>query len=147
VREQDARVPVEVEQYLIGLYARAGQVGGSLGGAGDGGARGGARGAARLRTVVEDRTVSTSTPGSGVPARVTEAFPQAERISARDDVLRLAIPLGRTGLQRIVVDVRLAGPTPEATQPVLVRAYGKEGLLSRKPTARIADQVAQLLAN
>ncbi len=68
----DSEVPREIEDYLIALSARAGQIGGSIGGAiaggaaGAAGARGGARGAARLKTKVERR-------GGTVPGTAEEA--------------------------------------------------------------------------
>lgn len=40
VREQESRVPADVEQFLIDLLASAGQIGGSLGGAIGGGPAG-----------------------------------------------------------------------------------------------------------
>lgn len=163
MREQDPRVPAEVESYLIGLYARAGQAGGGLGGAAGGGtagglggaaggARGGARGARRLKTVVEDRTGVASEQADGLIARVGQAFPRAEVLAADDHMIRFAIPVGRTGLQHVVADITLdyrRSPEQRTAPPggVLVRAYGKEGILNRKPTARTADAVLNLLAS
>jgi hypothetical protein len=140
VREQDSRVPPEVDQYLIELYARAGQIGG-----GSGGARGGARGAGLLKTVVEDRTGATAKPYSQLLAEVTAVWPRAKQLPAVGPALRIAIPLGVTGLAHIVVDIKPSDSASTTAAPVLVRAYGKEGLLNRKPTARIADHVAQVI--
>lgn len=76
------------------------------------------------------------------------AEPEARGCSSDDDVWRIVIPVGRTGLQRIVVDLTLtpvAGADPPVTE-IRLRAFGKEGLLSRKPTAKTADRVWTALA-
>ncbi len=76
--------------------------------------------------------------------RVAAAFPKAHELARQDDLVRLAVPIGRTGLQLIVVDLVLrsaAGSTEAHATEVRLRAYGKEGLLSRKPTAATADRV------
>ncbi|BBH18579.1 hypothetical protein Back2_28660 [Nocardioides baekrokdamisoli] len=157
MREQDPRVPADVEQYLIELFARAGQLGGSIGGGvgaggagalggGRGGAKGGARGAMRLRTVVEDRgTVAPLTRDEALQ-KLTSAFPKLIPLPTADAAVRVAIPLGLTGLQQVVVDI-LVPASSDGQQLPLVRTYCKEGLLSRKPAARIADQVANALQN
>ncbi|HEV7206787.1 MAG TPA: hypothetical protein VGN18_19440 [Jatrophihabitans sp.] len=142
MREPDPRVPPEVEQYLIDVHSRAGEMGGAVSGHGRAGARGGARAAGRLRTIVEDRAVPSAKTGAVAQAQLTESFPAAERLPAHADVLRLGIPVGLMGLQMVIVDI-----TPAGAGSLLVRAFGKEGLISRKPTARTADQVAQLLAS
>jgi hypothetical protein len=149
-------VPDEVENYLIGLYARAGQLGGSIGGvaagaiggpgaalAGSrGGARGGARGAARLKTKVESRSGEARGAPADITARLTRAFPKAVPLPAADRV-RVAVPLGLTGLQQIVIDLIL-GPARDASDgtrvPVTIYGYGKEGVINRKPTRTVTDQ-------
>jgi hypothetical protein len=140
VPESGALVPPEVEDYLIGLYASAGQLGGAIGGvAGSrGGARGGARGASHLKTRVELR--SSDVPGSAeqVIARLTSAFPKAMRLPAGDHV-RLAVPVGLTGLQQIIIDAKFA-PVDSTQVHVELRGYGKEGLISRKPTRTVTEQ-------
>jgi len=145
-------VPPEIEDYLIGLSVRAGQIGGSIGsvaagaiagpgaaaGAARGGARGGARGAARLKTRVEERAGEAPGTAAEVTARLTAAFPRATPMTASDRV-RMAVPVGITGLQQIVIDVEL-GPASGACVPVRLRGFGKEGLINRKPTRTITDQ-------
>jgi hypothetical protein len=149
-------VPDQVENYLIELYARAGQLGGAIGGiaagavggagaaaAGSrGGARGGARGATRLKTKVESRSGEARGTPADITARLNRAFPKAIPLSAPDRA-RMAVPLGLTGLQHIVIDLIL-GPAQDAPDgprvPVTLRGYGKEGVISRKPTRTVTDQ-------
>lgn len=146
-------VPAEIEEFLIGLYARAGQIGGGVGGAiggglaggfggGRGGARGGARGAARMPTKVEER--SGDVPGSPeqVVARLTAAFPRASRLPANGNV-RLAVPVGVTGLQQIVIDLEFRSTDSHdgfGQVRVLLRGFGKEGIISSKPTRTVTDK-------
>jgi hypothetical protein len=138
--EAEPDVPAEIEDYLIGLSVRAGQIGGSIGGraGAGGGARGGARGAARLKTKVEQRSGDAPGTAEQVIARLTGAFPKAKALPA-GDLVRLAVPLGLTGLQQIVLDAELGRPA-ESHVPVRLRGFGKEGLISRKPTRTITDQ-------
>lgn len=146
--EQDPRVPPEVEQYFIALFSRAGAVGGTMGGGGGGGGGGGARGAKRLKTSVEDRAVaSVVAVPEAVLAQLSQAFPKLQQLPSPDGVLRVAIPIGMTGLQKVVVDVSGNASEQGGSDGLLVRAYGKEGLMSRKPTSRTADQVAQVLSS
>ena len=147
----DDRVPPEVESFLIGVFADAGQLGGAIGGGigggaagGAGGRRGGAKGgswaASRMKTRVEDRAVPRSYAPADAFNRVASALPAVKPLPAPGGgVVRVVVPLGRTGLQQIVVDLLPSGAG------TTVRAYGKEGLLSRRPTARTADQVAAAL--
>jgi len=150
--EAEPEVPPEIEDYLIGLYAHAGQIGGAVGsvaagaiagpgaaaGGSRGGARGGARGAARLKTKIEQRSGDAPGTAEQVTARLTAAFPKARPLPAGDHV-RLAVPVGVTGLQQIVIDAEL-GPSDGASVPVRLRGFGKEGLISRKPTRAVTDQ-------
>ena len=150
-------VPAEIEAFLIGLYARAGQIGGAIGGgaagliaghvgaaarAGRGGARGGARGAARLPTKVEERSGDVPGTPEQVVTRLTAAFPRAALLSAENHV-RLAVPVGVTGLQQIVIDLEI-GPVDSQEDSgnirVRLRGFGKEGPISRKPTRKVTDQ-------
>lgn len=147
MREQDPRVPPEVEQYFIDLFSRAGELGGVMGGGGGGGGGGGARGAKRLKTLVEDRIIARTATPDDVEAQLSEAFPKAQRLPAPAEVLRVAIPIGMTGMQKVVVDVSRNATEQDGPNELLVRAYGKEGMLSRKPTSRTADQVAQILSS
>jgi hypothetical protein len=149
-------IPAEIEEFLVGLGARAGQIGGAIGGLGAGqiagvgagagarrgGARGGARGAARLPTKVEERTGDAPGTPDRVAARLIAAFPRATRLPAADHV-RLAVPVGVTGLQQIVIDLELRSSDKQADSacvPVRLRGFGKEGLISRKPTRTVTDQ-------
>ena len=149
-------VPPEIEDYLIGLYARAGQLGGSIGGiaagavAGPGaaaagsrsGARGGARGAARLKTKVESHSGEARGTPAEITARLAAAFPKAVRLPAADRV-RVAVPLGLTGLQHIVIDLMLGSAKDGPDGPrvlITLCGYGKEGIINRKPTRTVTDQ-------
>jgi len=154
-------VPAEIEDYLIGLSARAGQLGGQIGGrvagsitgvrgtaaaASRGGARGGASGAARLRTKVEERTGHVRGTAQEVADRLEAAFPRAQPLPVSRGV-RLAVPVGMTGLQQIVLDAELSA-SGDASVHVRLRGFGKEGLISRKPTRTVTDQAwAALLAD
>jgi hypothetical protein len=154
--EASPEVPAEIENYLIELSARAGQIGGSIGAAAAGaagspgaalagsrgGARGGARGAARMKTKVEVRAGQAAGTGAEAAARLIAAFPKAKRLPAGDRV-RLAVPVGLTGLQQVVLDLELGLEQDGAAIPHVhaqLRGYGKEGLLNRKPTRTITDQ-------
>jgi hypothetical protein len=149
-------VPPEIEDYLIGLYARAGQLGGSIGGiaagavggpgaaaAGSrGGARGGARGAARLKTKVESHSGEVRGTPAEITARLAAAFPKAVPLPAADRV-RVAVPLGLTGLQQIVIDLMLGSAQDGPDGPrvlITLCGYGKEGIINRKPTRTVTDQ-------
>ena len=149
-------VPPEIEDYLIGLYARAGQLGGSIGGiaagavggpgaaaAGSrGGARGGARGAARLKTKVESHSGEARGTRAEITARLAAAFPKAVPLPAADRV-RIAVPLGLTGLQQIVIDLMFGSALDGTDGPrvlITLCGYGKEGIINRKPTRTVTDQ-------
>lgn len=149
-------VPDQVESYLIELYARAGQLGGAIGGiaagaiggpgaasAGSrGGARSGARSAARLKTKIETRSGEARGTSADITARLTRAFPKAILLPAADRV-RVAVPLGVTGLQQIVLDLTFGPPQDTADGPrvpITLNGYGKEGLINRKPTRTVTDQ-------
>ena len=150
--EAEPEVPPEIEDYLIGLSAQAGQLGGAIGSAAAGaiagpgaaagasrsGARGGATGAARLKTKVEQRSGAAAGTTEQVAARLIAAFPKAIALPTAGRV-RLAVPFGVTGLQQIVIDAEL-GPGGRARVHVRLRGFGKEGLISRKPTRAVTDQ-------
>lgn len=149
-------VPDEVEDYLINLFAANGELGGGLGGAvgaggpglfggSRGGARGGARAARRMTTVVADSCATASGMIDEVMERISAAHPRILPLRAQVGLLRFVVPLGMTGLQRIVIDLTFADPLV-AGSTVWVRGYGKEGLLSRRPTTRTADEIARLVA-
>jgi hypothetical protein len=53
--------------------------------------------------------------------------------------VRLAVPVGVTGLQQIVIDAELS-PADNTHVHVRLRGFGKEGLISRKPTRSVTDQ-------
>lgn len=148
-RQPDPRVPQQVEEYLIGIYARAGSIGGSVGGrigagapgasgGASGGARGGARGARRLATVVEERSGHVDLSEAEVRDRIMARLPGAEPLPA-DDVWRVTVPIGVTGLQRVVVD--LVTSPENGGSHVLLRAFGKEGVITRHPTRRTATDL------
>ncbi|MGH9046735.1 MAG: hypothetical protein ACRDVW_05400, partial [Acidimicrobiales bacterium] len=112
-REQDPRVPAEVEEYLVSLNVRAGKLGGSAGGLLGGGllgaaagsrgaARGAERGARRVGTVVEERSQLLPLTFEDVHQRVTSAVPRAQPMAA-EGVQRLDVPFGKTGFQHAVV--------------------------------------------
>ena len=149
-------VPAEIEEFLIGLYVRAGQIGGAIGGvaagaiagpgaaagARRGGGRGGARGAARLSTKVEERAGDVPGTAEQIAARLVAAFPRATRLPDSEHV-RLAVPVGLTGLQQIVIELEFRAAAHQADNgrvPVRLRGFGKEGLISRKPTRTVTDQ-------
>jgi hypothetical protein len=153
---EQPEVPAEIEDFLVGLGARAGQTGGAIGGvatgqiagvgaaagARRGGARGGARGAARLRTRVEERSGDAPGTPDQVATRLTTAFPRATRLPAADHV-RLAVAVGVTGLQQIVIDLEFSPAKSQADSAyvqVRLRGFGKEGLISRKPTRAVTNQ-------
>ncbi len=136
----EPEVPAEIEDYLIGVAVRAGQIGGSVGGrAGSAGAvRGGARTAARMKTKVELRSGDAPGTVEQVTARLTGAFPKAGALPAGEHI-RLAVPFGLTGLQQVVLDAEFGQPS-ESHVPVRLRGFGKEGLITRKPTRTVTDQ-------
>jgi hypothetical protein len=158
------RVPPEVDRFLVGHYVRAGAIGAGIGssvgsgGAGSAnGARGGARGAgfvARLmRTSVQDRDVPGSMTSDRLLAQLADVFPRAHRLASGPGVLRMAVPIGRTGLQQVVVDIT-GDPAPPGTDPYYVvphgalhlRAYCKQGLGHPRLTARTIDRVVRALS-
>jgi hypothetical protein len=154
--EKRPEVPPEIENFLIGVSARAGGIGSSIGGvaagaiAGPGavagarraGVRGGASAAARLATKVELRTGDAPGTAEQITARLTAAFPRATRLPAGQHV-RLAVPVGVTGLQQIVIDLEFLAAenqTGNGRTRIRLRGFGKEGLISRKPTRTVTDQ-------
>ncbi|WP_329482100.1 hypothetical protein OG555_07540 [Kribbella sp. NBC_01484] len=100
-----------------------------------------------MRTVVEDRTLPRPYVGPDALARIAVAFPKYIALPSSELVLRIAIPIGMTGLQQVVVDIAPSGADSPGASGTTVRAYGKEGLLSRKPTARTADQIVSVLSS
>ena len=55
------------------------------------------------------------------------------------DVLRWAVPVGWTGLTHVVVDVATTADDGEGH--VVLRAFGKEGPITRHPTKQLADEL------
>jgi len=49
------------------------------------------------------------------------------------------VPVGATGLQQIVIDAEF-GATDGGCVHVRLRGFGKEGLISRKPTRTVTEQ-------
>jgi hypothetical protein len=95
-----------------------------------------------IKTTVEQRAGLVPGTSEQITARLMAAFPKAVRLPA-DGHMRLAVPVGRTGLQQVVVDLVTgpSGETPgESGVQVRLCGYGKEGLLNRKPTRTITDQ-------
>lgn len=137
---QDHRIPPAVEEYLIGLFASAGGLGGGAAGA-RGGAAGGAAGARRLKTRVEERSGRATGMPIEVRRRLDEVVPERIPLERPDsDGERFAVPVGRTGLQQIVVDLEATAADGGGIDLVMT-AYGKEGLISRRPTRRTADRI------
>ncbi|MGH9028326.1 MAG: hypothetical protein ACRDV4_01720 [Acidimicrobiales bacterium] len=147
-KPQDPRVPPEVEEYLVARNVKAGQIGGTIGGALGGGApgmlggrrgalRGADRGARRIHTTVEERTGALALTEDQVYEHVMSAVPKAEELPA-SGVQRWAVPVGVTGLVHVVVDIAITG---EPGGQTVLRAFGKEGLITRHPTRQVADQV------
>jgi hypothetical protein len=157
---QDPRVPPEVEQILVegyGAQARpAGELGAALGAfanpyvtgrgvaaGGKGAERGAKRAAGILRTKVEERTGVVPLLPSVIAERALNSIGRTQPIPA-GAMFRMLVHFGMGGMCPIVVDI-------EATEQnhgtlVHVRAFGKEGLLSRHPTRRVADLVWKTLA-
>lgn len=82
---------------------------------------------------------------SDVVARCRRHLPRLEEVPGPPDRVRFVVPVGRTGLQQIVVDVISGAPGAADESTMTVRAYGKEGLINRKPTMRTAAEVAAAL--
>jgi len=95
-----------------------------------------------LRTKVEERSGDAPGTPDQVAARLSAAFPRATRLPAAGHA-RLAVPIGVTGLQQIVIDLEF-GPAEVVADsvrvPVRLRGFGKEGLINRKPTRAVTDQ-------
>lgn len=139
VAAKDPRVPVEVEDYLIALCARAGRIGGSAGSArGGAGAFGAAWAATWMKTKVEERSGNVPGTPDEVAARLAAAFPKAKPLPAAG-CLRLAVPIGITGLQQIIINLDIAPAGPGGVH-ALLRGYGKEGLFSTHPTVQTVDR-------
>jgi hypothetical protein len=149
VTHKQEQVPQAVEEFLVSWIAEAGRLGGSVGAvvnpaASTGGARGGARGrgwaARRMRTVIAGREGPVIASANEALSCVRSQHPKAIELEGEGEVVRLVVPVGRTGLQRIVVDLHYPSDW-QAGKPVGIRAYGKEGLLSRHPTEKTAESV------
>jgi hypothetical protein len=157
---QDAQVPPEVEQILVqgfGAEARsAGEVGAALGtvvnpyvsgravaAGGRGAERGAKRAAGMLRTKIEERTGAVALSPSAIAERALRSVDRAQQIPA-GAMFRMLVHFGLGGMCPIVVDIE----TTEQGQGTLIRlrAFGKEGLLNRHPTRRVADLVWKTLA-
>lgn len=140
-------VPTAVEEYLIELFssagARGGQVGGGRAGA-RGGSRGGASAAKRMRTRVERRSGPAEAFPPEIWERLDEELPNRIELP-RESGARFAVPIGRTGLQQVVVDLEVELGSARGSRLTLV-AYGKEGLLSRRPTRATADRIWAAIA-
>jgi hypothetical protein len=146
---EDVQIPPAVEEYLIGLFSSAGGLGGKVGGGAagaKGGAKGGAAGAKRLRTRVEERLGRATGGTDQLWRRLDEALPKRIELERPDsDGVRFAVPVGRTGLQQVVVDLE-ATAVPTGGVDLVMTAYGKEGLISTRPTRRTADEIWAAIA-
>jgi hypothetical protein len=88
--------------------------------------------------LVEERTGPLQLSEEQIRARVASAAPKAQEMPAQN-VLRWAVPLGLTGLTHVVVDVATTADKGEGQ--VVLRAFGKEGLITRHPTKQLADEL------
>jgi hypothetical protein len=91
---------------------------------------------------VEERSGDAPGTADQIAARLVAAFPRATRLPLSEHV-RLAVPVGLTGLQQIVNDLEFRTAEDQADNgrvPVRLRGFGKEGLISRKPTRTVTDQ-------
>jgi hypothetical protein len=132
VIEQDPRVPAAVEEYLVGLFGPAAQ---------------GASSTARfMPTIVEERSGTTAMDLGPLLDRLGGQLSRFGVLGRSEHQLRIVVPVGITGLQQVVVDVLLpAAPGAESDagpgRRFYLRAYAKEGIVTRHPTVRVADQV------
>lgn len=104
-----------------------------------------------LKTAVQERAGVAPGTSDQVMARVVAAIPDQERLQSTGDLERFVVPVGRTGLQQVVVDLLFGAPTPTRGGgpglQVRLRTYAKEGLLSRKPSVTVAERVWSAVTN
>lgn len=162
MREQDERVPVEVEEYFVGIYAGAGELGSEIGAeisgminggiarrshAGRGGARGAVWAARKLKTTVEERAgVLPGTPDQ-LRQRVYDAFTGLQTLRNEPNLWRITISVGLSGMQQVVVDLSLAPSSQfQLATDVRLLAFCKQGLLRANFAKQIADRMWAALA-
>jgi hypothetical protein len=93
-----------------------------------------------MRTVVASREGAVTTPGDAALSCVLAQYPKAFELETEEGLIRLVVPVGRTGLQCAVVDLHY--PLDWQTgDSVRLCAYGKEGLFNRHPTDKAAESV------
>jgi hypothetical protein len=84
-------------------------------------------------------------PANEALACVRLQHPNVFELGSDEGVVRLVVPVGRTGLQCAVID--LDYPLDwQAGENMRLRAYGKEGLLNRHPTEKAAESVFRALS-
>lgn len=120
--DPDASVPPAVEEHLAGLSASAG-----------------ARGR-RTRTRIERREATLDSLPVEIERRLDEAVPGRIALE-RDDGVRFAVPVGRTGRRRVVVDLDLTTRDEDFRTAVVLHAFAREGPISTRPARRVADRI------
>jgi hypothetical protein len=131
VTRTQEQIPQEVEQLLVGWIA---ELSDSMG------VHSPKLVARRMRTVIAGREGAVTASANDALAFVRARHPDAFESAGEEEVVRLVVPVGRTGLQRIVVDLYYPRDWHEG-KPMRLRAYGKEGLFNRHPTERTAESV------
>ena len=110
-----------------------------------GGASGGAFAARILKTTVEERFGAVAGGWQRALERTATELADIKPLVREEDLVRYSVAWGRNSVQKVVVDVRrVDGPAKAGgheVSDVLLRAFCKEGLFSRGPTAKIADRV------
>jgi hypothetical protein len=144
VSEKNPDVPHEVEDYLIAIMVNAGRIGGAVGGPGGerGGAKGAERAARRMRTTSVERHGEVALAAAEIIRICQSAFDDARPLSV--EPARFVVPIGRTGLQQVVVEIGTEQLTDNRTR-VATRAFAKEGRLSRHPAERTLDRLWAVL--
>jgi hypothetical protein len=100
-----------------------------------------------MSTVVVERTTKIATPlTADLVIRCRRAFDRTIDLEADDGTHRFVVPLGRTGLQQVVVDIVVMS-ADAAQSHVTVRTYAKEGWLSRHPAQRVSDRAIAAIGN
>jgi hypothetical protein len=98
-----------------------------------------------MSTVVVELTTTTPLTAD-LANRCRRAFDRTIDLEAPAGTDRFVVPLGRTGLQQVVVDIVVMSADP-AQSHVTVRTYAKGGWLSRHPAQRVADQAIAAIDN
>jgi hypothetical protein len=93
-----------------------------------------------MRTVIAGREGPVIVSANEALSCVRVQHPKAIELEGDEEVVRLVVPVGRTGLQGIVVDLHYPSDW-QGGKPIRIHAYGKEGLLSRHLTEKTAESV------